>query len=103
MIQHGKYFFMEYEGEEYRGKYIDVGWSFTELLVEKRSSKPIRKFFIGPLVYTWKMIKSAKDTMWRKDYYTIESTKSLMIKCINYNQTHKHIERIEENKNTIRI
>jgi len=81
-VHHNKYFTFSYEGEQYRGIFVDRGYSFSELVIERIviTERP-KYFFFGPLVkeesYQQLTTLFSLKTIHRKPTYDIEWTREL--------------------------
>jgi len=82
-IQHVCWVYKNIDGIEYRGKYIDCGWTYAEFIIEKQSIviNTIHYLFRRDKhieVPVWTKVFSSKNTIInRKDFYDIKLTESI--------------------------
>lgn len=86
-VQHNRWSTLEHEGNTYRVRLVNVGWSYARPQIQFQTGVRKRWILFGSLVPKWSYIGGSDadhfpDSAFRRsEFYTAEWVKSLVIKA----------------------
>lgn len=88
MVQHNRWFMTEIENDVYRGKFIDYGWSYSDMKIQVRKRVKIIPNWIE--FWIWKPLNSLKVgvdiVIHRQQYYEDKDALELIKRGIKSNE-----------------
>lgn len=91
MVQHNRWFITEIENEVYRGKFVDYGWSYSDMKIQVRRKVKIVPNWIE--FWIWKPLNSLKSlkigaaiVIDRQQYYEDKDALELIKRGIKSNK-----------------